>query len=205
MAEFTASTRERLAEKIKTLSISWGDFVLSSGARSKYYFDCRLTTLDPEGIHLVGEAMYELMSETARELGVSVEGIGGLTMGADPISIAVGATSWKKDPQHPWQVFVVRKEPKSHGQTKLIEGNFRIGMKVVVIDDVVTKGDSTIKAINAVKDAGGEVVFVGVLVDREQGGCDRIRELGYKVAALYKSSELLPANTQQNSAAAVSA
>jgi orotate phosphoribosyltransferase len=86
----------------------------------------------------------------------------------------------------------VRKTPKAHGRNKLIEGNFREGMKVVVIDDVVTRGDSTIKAIEAVKEAGGDIALIAVLVDREQGGCDRIRALGYPVIALFKRSELMP-------------
>lgn len=191
MLKDTPTTRERLKEKLKTQSICWGDFLLSSGARSSYYFDCKLTTLDPEGIFLVGQEMFDLISREAVRLGTPVEAIGGLTMGADPIAIAAGVTSWTRNPEHPWQVFIVRKEPKAHGRTKLIEGNFRPGMKVVVIDDVVTRGDSTIKAVRAVEEAGGEVAFVAVFVDREQGGCEKIRELGYSVFPLFKRSELM--------------
>lgn len=191
MPAATVTSRERLAEKLKTLSVKWGDFLLSSGARSKFYFDCKLTTLDPEGLSLVGEVMFELIQCEAQKLKTKVEGVGGLTMGADPIAIATGMTSWMRAPQSPLQVFIVRKEAKAHGQNKLIEGNFRPGMKVVVIDDVVTRGDSTIKAIDAVEQAGGIVSFVAVLVDREQGGCDKIRDRGYSVFPLFKRSELI--------------
>ena len=192
MPDTAPNPREQLQAKIKHLSISWGDFTLSSGAKSKYYFDCRLTTLDPEGACLVGALMYDLITAEAQRKDVAVEAVGGLTMGADPISLAVGMTSWMKNPGKQIQVFTVRKAPKAHGQTKLIEGNFRAGMQVVVIDDVVTKGDSTLKAIEAVEAAGGIVSFVAVLVDREQGGCDNIREKGYDVVSLFKRSDLIP-------------
>jgi orotate phosphoribosyltransferase len=184
--------RARLLNKLQKQSITYGDFVLASGAKSNFYFDCKLTTLDPEGAVLVGEQMLEMIQGEARRLGVKLEAIGGLTMGADPIAQSVGLTSWQKNPAEALQIFSVRKTPKAHGRNKLIEGNFREGMKVVVIDDVVTRGDSTIKAIEAVKEAGGDIALIAVLVDREQGGCDRIRALGYPVIALFKRSELMP-------------
>ena len=180
-----------MLEKLKTQSLTWGDFTLSSGAKSRYYFDCKLTTLDPEGACLVGEEMLALVHREAHRLGVQIQAIGGLTMGADPIALAVGLTSWLKSPAAPLQVFNVRKAPKKHGKNKLIEGNFESGMNVVVIDDVVTKGDATLQAIAAVEEAGGKVVLVAVLVDRQEGGCDKIRAMGYEVAALIKKSELI--------------
>jgi orotate phosphoribosyltransferase len=196
MSAATQTSRERLRHKLQTQSVSWGDFLLSSGARSKYYFDCKLTTLDPEGMFLVGHEMFELIQGESQRLNTTVEAVGGLTMGADPIALATGMTSWMREPNRPLQVFIVRKEAKSHGQTKLIEGNFRPGMKVVVIDDVVTRGDATLKAIKAVEEAGGVVAFVTVLVDREQGGCDKIRALGHDVFALFKRSELIAAEAE---------
>jgi len=202
MPNAATSKHESLAEKLKAQSICWGDFILSSGARSKYYFDCKLTTLDPEGIFLVGDQMFELIQREAAKQEVKVDAIGGLTMGADPIAIAVGMTSWIRTPHDPLQVFIVRKEAKAHGQNKLIEGNFKPGMKVVVIDDVVTRGDSTLKAIDAVEKAGGIVAFVVVLVDREQGGCDKIRDKGHRVFSLFKRSDLLSADAEQQPAAA---
>jgi len=195
MPEVMSNKRERLLNKLKTQSIFFGDFTLASGAKSKVYFDCRLTTLDPEGACLVGDQMYELIHAEAACLGVTIDAVGGLTMGADPIAVAIGMTSWKKAPAEAYQIYTVRKAAKEHGKTKLIEGNFKAGMQVVVIDDVVTKGDSTLKAIDAVKDAGGTVAFVAVFVDREEGGCDKIRALGYPVVSLFKRTELIPADT----------
>lgn len=187
----SSSNRERLLQKLKTQSLSWGDFTLSSGAKSKYYFDCKLTTLDPEGATLVGEEMFALIRSEAERLGLKIDAVGGLTMGADPIALAVGMTSWRETPQAPLQVINVRKAPKAHGKNKLIEGNFREGMNVVVIDDVVTRGDATMKAIEAVLESGGKVAFVAVLVDREEGGCDKIRGLGHPVVSLIKRTELI--------------
>src|SRR3954452_13203742 len=136
--------------------------------------------------------MLALIRAEAQELGVKIDAIGGLTMGADPIALAVGLMSWLKTPGEALQVFNVRKSPKKHGRNKLIEGNFESGMNVVVIDDVVTKGDATLQAIAAVEEAGAKVVLVAVLVDRQEGGCDKIRGMGYRVASLIKKEELIP-------------
>src|SRR4051794_27241809 len=154
-----SDAKSKLLQRLQAKSVFYGDFVLSSGAKSSYYIDCRLTTLDPEGAWLIGEVMYGIIEAEARKQGQVLDGVGGLTMGADPISLAVSMQSFKDNPDHPLNCFVVRKSPKAHGQTKLIEGNFKKGDKVVVIDDVITTGESTLKAIQAVEDAGGVVVF----------------------------------------------
>lgn len=186
-----SQARTRLLQILRTKSVFYGDFTLASGAKSNYYIDCRLTTLDSEGAALVGQVIYSLIFEQAKKLNVSVTGVGGLTMGADPIALATGMHSFRENPSAPIQPFVVRKAPKSHGQTKLIEGNFKAGDSVVVIDDVVTKGDSTIAAIEAVKREGGIVAFVVVLVDRQQGGKEKIEALGYSVVSAYTKEDLL--------------
>ena len=188
--DFTQA-RNRLLEILRAKSVFYGDFTLASGAKSTYYIDCRLTTLDAEAAALVGQVMYSLIAKRARELGVTVTGVGGLTMGADPIALATGMHSFRENPSVPLQPFVVRKAPKSHGQTKLIEGNFKSGDKVVVIDDVVTKGDSTIAAIEAVRREGGDVAFAAVLVDRQQGGREKIEALGYTVISAFTKDDLL--------------
>ena len=188
--DFTQA-RNRLLQILRTKSVFYGDFTLASGAKSTYYIDCRLTTLDAEAAALVGQVMYSLIAKRARELGVTVTGVGGLTMGADPIALATGMHSFRENPSVPLQPFVVRKAPKSHGQTKLIEGNFKSGDKVVVIDDVVTKGDSTIAAIEAVRREGGDVAFAAVLVDRQQGGREKIEALGYTVISAFTKDDLL--------------
>src|SRR5881296_1532690 len=119
-------------------------------------------------------------------------------MGADPIGLAVGMFSYWVKEAAPLQVFSVRKAPKGHGQTKLIEGNFRKGDTVVVLDDVVTSGESTIAAINAVVKEGGTVAFVAVLVDRQEGGRARIEAMGYPVVSLFKRDELLRGDARSN-------
>lgn len=185
----SSEAREKLKSILKERSIFHGDFVLASGAHSKYYIDCRLTTLHPEAAWLVGQTMYDLIREKAGNQ--TIDAIGGLTMGADPISLATAMWSFQQQPNAPLKCFVVRKNPKSHGQTKLIEGNFKKGDTVVVIDDVVTKGDSTIAAINAVINEGGKVAFAAVLVDRQEGGRKKIEDLGYPVVAAFTKEELL--------------
>src|SRR5882672_5398882 len=197
--------RTELSDLLRSKSVFHGDFTLSSGARSNYYLDCRLTTLDPNGAWLVGQTMHTLIRKEQAARNARIDAVGGLTMGADPIGLAVGMFScWVKDAA-PLQVFSVRKAPKGHGQTKLIEGNFRKGDTVVVLDDVVTSGVSTIAAINAVVKEGGTVAFVAVLVDRQEGGREKIETLGHVVVSLFKRDELLglPAKTSQQTNVAV--
>ena len=183
-------SRAALLELLKTKSVFHGDFTLSSGAKSSYYIDCRLTTLDPAGAWLVGELMHGLIRGEQEQRDLRIDAIGGLTMGADPVAIAVGIYShYAKEP--PLQIFSVRKTPKGHGQGRLVEGNFKKGDTVVVIDDVVTRGDSTIAAINAIEKEGGKVAFAAVLVDRQEGGRQKIEELGYPVVALFTKEDLL--------------
>ncbi|PYK60000.1 MAG: orotate phosphoribosyltransferase [Verrucomicrobia bacterium] len=180
-----------LLSLLQKKSVFHGDFTLSSGAKSNYYIDCRLTTFDPEGAWLVGQLMHSLIRKEQTSRKVNVVAVGGLTMGADPVALAVGMYShWAKDPS-PLQVFSVRKSPKAHGQTKLIEGNFKKSDTVVVIDDVITRGESTIAAINAIEKEGGTVAFVAVLVDRQEGGRQKIEAMGHPVFALFTKGELL--------------
>ena len=191
--------RPALLELLQTKSVFRGDFTLSSGAKSNYYIDCRLTTFDPKGAWLVGQLMHDLIRKEQAARRVRVNAVGGLTMGADPVALAVGMYShWAKDEEAPVQVFSVRKSPKAHGQTKLIEGNFKRGDAVVVIDDVVTRGESTIAAINAVEREGGTVAFVAVLVDRQEGGRDKIEAMGHPVVALFTKKDLLGDHAQSH-------
>lgn len=182
-----------LLNLLKEKSVFYGDFTLSSGAKSKYYIDCRLTTLDAQGAWLVGQVLHELIRKEEAAQGLVLHGVGGLTMGADPISLATAMVSyWAKDVR-PLQPFTVRKAPKAHGQTKLIEGTFKPGDSVVVVDDVITRGDSTLAAIQAVEKEGGKVAFVAVLVDREEGGRQKIEALGHRVFSIFKKDDLLTA------------
>ena len=182
--------RTELAAFLRQHSVFHGDFTLSSGAKSSVYVDCKLTTYHAKGAWLVGNVMYQLIRQQQEALGVKVDGVGGLTMGADPIALAIGMASYKANESAPLSVFSVRKTPKAYGQTKLIEGNFRKGDSVVVLDDVVTRGESTLKAIDAVLQEGGKVAFIAVLVDREEGGRDKIAARGFPVVAAFNRAEI---------------
>ena len=183
--------RAALLAKLRKQSVFHGEFTLSSGAKSNYYIDCRLTTFDPAGAWLVGRLMHDRIRREQASRKLQVDAVGGLTMGADPVALATGIYSHQAKDPVPLQVFSVRKTPKSHGQARLIEGNFKPGNSVVVMDDVVTRGDSTIAAIEAVIKEGGKVVFAAVLVDRQEGGRQKIEGMGYPVVALFTREELL--------------
>lgn len=161
---------EQLLQLLKTRSCRTGDFILASGRRSRYYVDARLTTMSAEGQRLVGG----LGLAAIREQGWQPDGVGGLTMGADPLAYAIAHASAGAPPL--LDAFSVRKEAKGHGAERRIEGNFRPGDSVVVVEDVITSGGSAIRAIEAVEAEGGEVIGVLALVDREEGGREAIRK-----------------------------
>jgi orotate phosphoribosyltransferase len=186
-----ADTRRELLDLLRAKSVFFGDFTLASGVKSNVYFDCRLTTFDPKGGWLLGEVMCDIIRREEATRAIKVNAVGGLTMGADPVAFAIGLTSYRLDSSKPIQVFSVRKTPKSHGQTKLVEGNFSKDDTVVVVEDVVTRGESTIAAINAVVNEGGKVAFVVVLVDRQEGGRQKIEGMGYDVFPVFTREELL--------------
>ena len=165
--------------------------MLASGRRSTLYVDCRLTTMSPDGQMLIGrEALAAL-----RDSGWPVDSVGGLTLGADPISYAIAHASALEAEAGVGQMvraFTVRKEAKQHGTGKLIEGPFQAGDKVVVVEDVITTGGSALKAVEAVRAAGGDVVGVLALVDRQEGGRDALEAAGLNVISLVTANDLLP-------------
>ncbi|HEX2188332.1 MAG TPA: orotate phosphoribosyltransferase [Longimicrobiaceae bacterium] len=181
------SDRDRLLRLLVERSLRLGDFVLASGARSRYYIDCRTTTTHAEGQFLVGRLGLELLD---RE-GLAPAAVGGLTMGADPVAYALAHASWIAG--RPVNAFSVRKEAKGHGTGKRIEGCFAPGDRVVVVEDVITSGGSALRACDAVTDAGGAVLGVLALVDREGGGREAVEAAGFRVASLFGVSELLEA------------
>lgn len=168
-------------------SVKKGQFTLASGKQSAYYIDARLTTMSPEGLSLIGP----LALSALRQSGWNPDAVGGLTLGADPISYAIGYASAASP--SPIRSFTVRKEAKTHGTGKLIEGPFRSGDRVAVIEDVITTGGSALRAIDAVRAANGTVVGVLALVDREEGGRDTIEKAGTKVLTLVTATELVQA------------
>lgn len=153
-----ASARHKLLSTLAHKSFRLGEFKLSSGGTSDYYIDCRTTTLDAKGSRLTGEVFFEEISKR----GWKARAIGGLTMGADPIVVAVSVVSGELDG------FLVRKAEKQHGTGQRIEGFREKGASVVIVDDVCTTGSSTIQAIEAAREFGFEVVGVMCLVEREE-------------------------------------
>ncbi len=174
----------RLEELLLERSVELGTFVLASGAQSSYYIDCRRTTMSAEGQVLVGDEGLEAI----RQAGWEVDAVGGLTMGADPFAYAIAGASFRNPPAI--DAFSVRKEAKAHGTGRRIEGNFAPGSTVVVVEDVITSGGSALQAAAAVTEAGGIVAGVLALVDREQGGREKIEAVGHIVVALTTVTKL---------------
>jgi orotate phosphoribosyltransferase len=167
--------RKRLIELVRTRSFLTAEepvFRLASGRMSNVYFDLRLTTLSPEGQVLIGNLMVEKLAE----LGLRPKAAGGLTMGADPVACSIAYTSQLKG--SPIEAMVILKEPKVHGRGMQIEGSIKAGDDVVIVDDVLTTGGSTIKAINIAKGLGLNVLAAIVVLDRcEQGGKANVEEV----------------------------
>lgn len=187
MLQTTADLKAMLLKK----SVRTGEFTLASGKKSDLYIDCRVTALDPFGAALIGDLGWHAVRSKIHSEKLSIQSIGGMTLGADPISLAIGMTSARQHPDEALQIFTVRKEPKGHGAGKQIEGNFVSGQNVIVVDDVITTGGSTLKAIEAIEREGGVVKFCIVLVDREEGGRQAIEEKGIHVIPLFTRSTLL--------------
>jgi orotate phosphoribosyltransferase len=175
---------EALRRLLLARSVRHGDFLLSSGQRSSYYIDCRLSTMSAEGMALIGR----MGLAAIRRAGWTPRAVGGLTMGADPVAYAIAAASCGTELVV--DAFSVRKEPKAHGTGQQIEGNFRAGDPVVVVEDTITTGGSAQRAIGAVQAAGGTVLGVLAVVDREEGGRDVLEQAGVKVVALTTATAL---------------
>ena len=187
-AQRMSDARAQLLAILRRKSVMYGDFTLASGKKSDFYCDARLTTLDPQGAIALGEVGWELVQAEAARLGVRPVAIGGLTMGADPVALAIGIGAARAGAD--LQVFSIRKQAKSHGRGRLIEGNFRAGDTVVIVDDTVTTGGSTLEAIEKVRAEGGIVAFALVLVDRGEGGREAIEAAGVPVVAVFTREQI---------------
>ena len=177
---------DRLATLLAERSARRGTFTLASGRQSSLYIDARLTTMSPEGLTLIGPLAFDDL----RRAGWRVDAVGGLTLGADPIAYAIAYASALAGA--PVRAFTVRKEAKAHGTGRQIEGPFRPGDHVAVIEDVITTGSSALKAIEAIEREGGIVSGVLALVDREEGGREAITARGVPVRSLVTASRLAP-------------
>jgi orotate phosphoribosyltransferase len=177
--------KQNLKDLLMARSVRRGDFVLASGQRSSFYIDARLTTMSGEGLAVIGALGLERLA--AR--GWAPRAVGGLTLGADPVAYALAAAARSRG--LPLDAFTVRKQAKTHGTGKRIEGCFAAGTPVVVVEDVITTGGSAHEAIVAVESEGGQVLGVLAVVDREEGGRAVLERAGYGVEALVTASELL--------------
>lgn len=178
------SLKKNLIKVVKEKSLITGvQRVLTSGRTSNYYIDAKMTTLDPHGASLTARLILDMLKP------YDIDAIGGYTLGADPIVSAVAALS--AETERPLPAFIVRKEPKKHGERKMIEGPFQKGWKVAVVDDVVTTASSTLKACQAVEEEGGEVVLALTLVDRLEGGRENLEKKGYTFVSLLTRDDLL--------------
>lgn len=177
------STRDELIERLVAKSLKKGDFTLVSGKKSDYYINGKLTTLDARGAYLIGRIFLAMITDDIPDA------VGGLTLGADPIIGSMIALAGLEDLE--LGGIIVRKASKEHGTQSLIEGPLKEGDRVVVIEDVVTTGGSSIQAIDAIVAAGGVVSRVLCVVDREQGGRENLKERGIRLESIFTARELL--------------
>ena len=192
--------RTQLKACLRRKSVLRGVFELASGQMSDYYIDCKLTTLDPEGAVLTAHAVLDHLEKNH----IQADAIGGPPVGAHPIVAAVATVSYLRALEgkgKPLPAFLIREKPKAHGRKKQIEGIdvSRIS-KVVIVDEVCTTGKSTLEALDVVEKAGLRVVAVVSLVDRDQGGSQRITERGYKYIPIFQAKELLEDTCEESGA-----
>jgi orotate phosphoribosyltransferase len=174
--------KERLRQIIKAESFLTGDFVLASGQRSSYFLDLKKTVFHPQGASLATELLFELIRHDDADY------IGGLEIGAIPIVAQLCARSF---PERPLKAFFVRKAPKDHGTSKLIDGQFAPNSKVAIFEDVTTTGGSAMKAVNAVRAQGGAVRKIFTIVDRLEGAADNLKREGLELVALFTIKDLM--------------
>ena len=178
--------KEELIEMLCRKSFKYSDepvYKLVSGQMSRFYVNCKPTTLDARGMYLVGQLIFDRIKD------YRVSGIGGLTFGADPLAVATAFTS--EINHQPIHAFSIRKSKKDHGIVKWVEGDVQAGERVAIVDDVATTGGSTIKAIERARSEGLEVVTAVILVDRQEGGVDHIAKHVETVSSIVTRDELV--------------
>lgn len=177
--------RERFLAILKEKSYERRKVILSSGQESDFYIDCKQATLDAEGAVLTGRILCEMLAKDGMP-----EAVGGITLGADPIVTAVSLTSALRGTPIP--AFIIRKEPKKHGTAQWVEGakNLKPGMQVAIVEDVVTTGASTLRAIERAEEVGLVVVRVLCIVDRNEGGAEFLSEKGYRLEPMFRKKDV---------------
>ncbi len=181
------SARERLVQLLRERSFERKRVVLASGRESDFFIDCKQTVLTAEGHALVGDLMFEALRAFE-----PCEAVAGVELGGCPLASAVSLTSFVRGA--PVSALYVRKEAKDHGSRRLVEGDkaLRPGMAVVMLEDVITTGGSTLKAVQKLRDAGARVVGVVALVDRLEGGADAIRQEGLPIVSICTRRDFMP-------------
>ena len=179
--------KNQLAKLLVEKSYREGDFTLTSGRKSEYYFDCKPTALYPEGAYLLGNIFCDMLD------GVAVKGVGGMTLGADPLVSAVTVVSYIR--KRPLPGFIVRKQSKGHGTNQFLEGlgNFQPGDAVAMLEDVVTTGGTLIKACERVREAGLVITAVLAVLDRQEGGRENLAQAGYALQSIFTRADLVAA------------
>ena len=175
-SELSETLDRLLALALERGAIKYGEFTLTSGKKSSYYFDGRLLSLDPEGAYLISQAIIPLLEQAG------TKAVGGTTLGADPMVAALALASHIKG--RPIPAFIVRKESKTHGTKQNIEGPIEPGTNVAIVDDVCTTGGSLFHAIEAAEEVGCSVVKVVSILDRNEGGSVEMRKRGYNFSTL---------------------
>ncbi|MRR39406.1 orotate phosphoribosyltransferase [bacterium] len=176
------SMNDELRDLVKRDAVKFGKFILASGKESDLYVDLRKVTLQPKGASLIGSIIFEMIRDRG------IEAIGGLSLGADPIAVATSLAAYGQGQEI--IAFLVRKEKKEHGMKNAVEGPIKPGQKVVIVDDVITTGSSTITAIQQAEAAGLKVDLVIAVMDRLEGGRANIEALGHEVRTLLTRNDL---------------
>jgi orotate phosphoribosyltransferase len=180
----TGADRERLLDLLRTRSLRSGSFVLASGATSDYYIDARLTTMSGAGMVLIGRVGLALVDDA----GWAPAAVGGLTLGADAVACAIAHAATLAG--RTLDAFTVRKEPKQHGARRTVEGPLEAGARVVIIEDVLTTGDSALRAVSAVSAMGAGILGVFGLVDRQQGAREKLEAEGLPLVTAFTAEEI---------------
>lgn len=187
MDHSTSKLKSELIRVIKQRSYREGDFTLASGKKSKFYIDLKATTLHPEGAQLIGKLAVQMI----KEANFIPQGVGGLTLGADPLATAISLAAWQEGLF--WPAFIVRKESKGHGTGKVIEGaeNLKPGAQVIVLEDVVTTGGSSLQAIQKLREAGYNPIAALTVVDRQDNGEATLAAENVRLLSLVTLQELM--------------